>query len=131
MNFEKMLATLDMGLCADQLQREALFDLALLFVEIDGVETEEELDFITQWVAQCEWNNPISKVDYQKQAAKRCKNAIKHNGVESFIKEKAALLVNTPVKDKALQLAEEIVMVDGELDDNEAKALALLKNYLQ
>ncbi len=131
MNFEKLLATFDMGLCADQLQREALFDLALLFVEIDGVETDEEKAFIQQWVDECEWNSPISKAEFRDQAIVRCKAAIKHGSVESFIKEKAALLANTPVKNCALALANDIAMADGELAEDEAKALGFLSKYLQ
>lgn len=131
MNFEKLLATFDMGLCADQLQREALFDLALLFIEIDGVEAPEEIEFLDRWVAECEWNSPVDKAQFREQATKRVKAAIKHNNVEAFIKERAALLVNTPVKDKALELAEEIILVDGELAENEVQALNFLKNYLQ
>lgn len=131
MNFEKLLATFDMGVCADQLQREALFDLALLFVEIDGVETDEELAFLDKWVEDCQWNSPQDKATFRDQAVARIKAAIKHNSVESFIKEKAALLANTPIKTSAIELAEEIVMVDGELDSNEANALKYLKKYLQ
>ncbi|NQZ09487.1 MAG: hypothetical protein HRT35_20225 [Algicola sp.] len=131
MNFEKLLAAFDMGICADQLQREALFDLALLFVEIDGVETPEELDFVSQWVDNSQWNSHMSKSDYRDQAIDKCKAAIQDKDVETFIKSRAMQLSNSPIKAQAIKLLEEIVLVDGELAEDEAKALSFLKNYLQ
>jgi hypothetical protein len=130
-NFEKLLAAFDMGICADQIQREALFDLALLFVEIDGVETPEEVDFIQQWVDDSTWNSHLSKAEYRDQSALKCKEAIEKDDVDIFIKTKAALLSNSPVKAQAIKLVQEIVLVDGKLDEKEAKALHFLKNYLQ
>lgn len=131
MNFEKLLAAFDMGICADQLQREALFDLALLFIEIDGVETPEELDFISKWINDSQWSSHLSKSDYREQALVKCKAAIEDKEVETFIKSRAAQLSNSPIKDQAIKLLEDIVLVDGELADDEAKALSFLKNYLQ
>lgn len=131
MNFEKLLAAFDMGICADQIQREALFDLALLFIEIDGVQTSQELEFIQQWVDESNWNGHLSSAEYREQSLKRCQTAIKNNEVEHFIKDKATLLINSSIKGQAIQLAEDIVMVDGQLAEDEAKALKFLKNYLQ
>ena len=131
MNFEKLLAAFDMGICADQIQREALLDLALLFVEIDGVETPEEKQFIERWVGQADWNSHLSKDEYVAQGVERCKAAIAEGSVEEFIRQRAAQLANSPVKFQAIDLVEDIVMVDGKLDSVEAQALKFLKDYLK
>jgi hypothetical protein len=130
-NFEKLLAAFDTGICADQLQREALFELALLFIEIDGVETEEELLFIDKWVDDCEWNSHISKTDFRDQAHQRVKEVLANDEVEHFIHQKSTSLVNSPVSDQAIKLVVEIIAVDGELAEKELEALGFLKRFLR
>ena len=49
MKFENLLNYLDMGVCVEQLQREALVDLVVLFIEIDGVIDDAELAYTKKW----------------------------------------------------------------------------------
>ena len=37
MKFEQLLNHFDTGMCVDQMQKEALLDIALLFIGVDGV----------------------------------------------------------------------------------------------
>ena len=46
MRFERFLTSLDLGRCEDQIQRQTLLELAILFVMIDGVVTESEQQYI-------------------------------------------------------------------------------------
>jgi len=131
MNFEKLLATFDMGVCADQVQREALFDLAILFVEIDGIETPQEQDFIDQWVDKASWDSHLSKAQYREQAVARAKEALQTDHIDNYIKQKAAYLSHSSIKDQAVALVEDIVVADGELAEVEANAVKLLRDYLQ
>lgn len=131
MNFDKLLAAFDTGVCADQLQREALFELALLFMDIDGVETQEELEFIDRWMKESEWNSHVSKADFKEQALVRVQEALANDGVEHFIHQKATSLVNSPAKEEAIKMVVELIAVDGELAETELKALGYLKRFLR
>lgn len=130
MKFEQFLNALDIGHCQDQQQREALFDLVLLFVIIDGVVAYSEMTFMKDWLATIKWNNELSKDEYYDVTLAKCKTAQENEQVEDFIAHRCKLLVDPQMKEQALKLARDIVMVDGELDENEAKALAFLEKEL-
>lgn len=130
MKFEQFLNSLDIGHCEDQQQREALFDLVLLFVIIDGVVAYSEMTFMKDWLATIKWNNELSKDEYYDITLKKCQDAQDNDMVEDFIAHRCKLLVDPHMKEQALKLAKDIVMVDGELDDKEAKALAFLEQEL-
>lgn len=55
---------------------------------------------------------------------------MQQNGVEHFIAQQARLLVDQKMKDQAMKMADEIANVDGVLDENEVKALAIQRTYL-
>lgn len=130
MRFENFLRTIDMGKCEDQLQREALLDLAMLFVVIDGEVAEDEQVFIENWIKDLTWKSETSIEEYQKAAMKKCEKVIAENDVEHFIAQQAHLLVDKHMKEQAIEMADEIANVDGVLDAKEEKALALLRSYL-
>ena len=131
MKFEKLLATFDMGVCADQVQREALLELVLLFVNIDGVESPEEVDFVADWLNQVPWNSDMTKQAFYTQAQSRVASALECGDVEAYIKQRASVLVNSPAKGDTLQLIEQLVSVDGHVDDKEQQGLAYLQKLLQ
>lgn len=130
MKFDQFLSALDMGHCEDQQQREALFDLALLFIIIDGVVAYSEMTFMKDWLASIDWSSEVSKQEYYDTTLAKCKRAQEENTTEAFIAHRCKLLVDPHMKQQALKLAKDIVMVDGELDENEAAAIAVLEAEL-
>ncbi len=130
MRFESFIQALDMGKCEDQLQRQALFDLALLFVLIDGVVTDSEVTFMQQWLDSIPWNSELDRDEYYAAAEQKCLEAINCNEIEDFIAHRAKQLIDLSMKQQALQLANDISHVDGELDEKEAAAIGYLKKLL-
>ena len=130
MNFEKLLSTFDMGVCADQVQREAVFDLVMLFAAIDGEVAPQELTFITNWIDESPWNSDTSKADFRVTAKERVEEAINTNGVEGFIKQCASALVNSPAKDDTKALIERLIAVDGKVHQAESEGFAYLNRIL-
>ena len=130
MRFENFLRTIDMGQCEDQLQREALLDLAVLFVVIDGEVAEDEKNFLKSWLKDLQWNSEVSIDEYQENAVQKCLEVLAQKEIEHFIAQQARLLVDADIKAQALKMADEIANVDGVLDEKELKALNLLRSYL-
>lgn len=130
MRFESFISALDMGQCEDQLQRQALFDIALLFVNIDGVVTDSETQFMHDWLASIPWNGDVSKETYYVSTQDKCEAAIKGNQIEDFIAHRARQMMDPCIKEQALKLAHDISNVDGELDQTELAALAILNEAL-
>lgn len=130
MNFEKLLSTFDMGVCADQVQREAVFDLVLLFAAIDGEIAPQELSFIANWIEKSPWNSDIPTSDFQVMATKRVKTAIEDGGVEGFIKQCAGSLANTPAKEETKILIEQLIAADGKVVEAESTGFAYLQKIL-
>lgn len=131
MRFENFLRALDMGQCEDQLQRQALLDLAILFVAIDGEITESETQFIKEWLSTLPWSSDISIIEYERTALEKCIEAIECNTVENLIAHHSSLLVDQHMREQALKLADDIANVDGHLDEKEKSAIELLKSYLR
>lgn len=130
MRFESFISALDMGNCEDQLQREALFDLALMFVMIDGVVTDSETEFMQNWLKSIPWTSGDSKEQYYLIAANKCYAAIEQNDVEDFIAHRATQLVDKSIKTQAIKLAKDIAEVDGNLDPRELAAIEQLVSLL-
>ncbi len=131
MRFESFLRSLDMGACEDQLQRETLLELALLFVAIDGEVADSEMAFINDWLAGVPWKSDTNKESYLQQALAKCQSAILENDIEHFIAHRAGLLQDKCFKEQALDMAEAIANADGQVDPSELDAINKLKNYLQ
>lgn len=131
MRFENFLSALDMGQCEDQLQRQALFDLALLFVMIDGVVAEEETRFMRNWLDAIPWTGGQDKNTYYDNAVIKCQTAIDDQTIDDFIAHRARQLIDKALKQQALQLANDIAHVDGELDARELRAIEELKSQLK
>lgn len=130
MNFEKLLSTFDMGVCADQVQREAVFDLVMLFAAIDGEVAQEEAAFITTWIDESPWDSGISTDDFKVMAKKRVEDAINSHDIEGFIKQRAGSLANTPAKEETKTLIERLIAVDGNIHEAESQGFAYLQRIL-
>lgn len=130
MRFENFLRTIDMGQCEDQLQREALLDIAMLFVVIDGNIAEDEKVFLESWVKELPWKSETCIEEYQKVALQKSMDVVELGNVEHFIAQQARLLVDNDIKAQALKMADEIANVDGVLCDKEQTALDILRSYL-
>lgn len=126
MNFENLLNNFDMGVCVDQLQREALVDLVLLFVEIDGVVEDKEMQYTFDWVSSIKWDNPTSPVNYVKENLLTARAAIEAGEIEDFIRHRCKHIIDSPAKSLAVELAKGVSMSDGHLDSSEAKAIDFL-----
>lgn len=131
MKFDLFIRSMDMGHCHDQKQREALFDLALLLIVADGVITEEETQFMRDWLATIDWNSDVSKEEYYTTTLLKCYAAIKTNKVDDYLTHRAKLLVDSHMKQQAMQLVREIALADGELDETEQQAIDLLSEVLE
>jgi uncharacterized tellurite resistance protein B-like protein len=127
MNFEKLLNHFDMGVCVDQQQREALVDLVILFVEIDGVVDERELKFTQNWLESLTWTSSQSPASYLKEVSLKCKTAINSNQVNDFIRHRASHIIDRSAQEQAIKLAEGVAMADGELAAVEQQAIEFLK----
>ena len=130
MNFEKLLNNFDMGVCVDQLQREALVDLVLLFVEIDGVVEDKEMEYTFEWVSSLKWKGEMSPVDYVKSVSVAARDAIETNRIEEFIRHRCKHIIDSPAKSLAIELAKGVSMSDGHLDPREEKAIEFLEGCL-
>lgn len=130
MNFEKLLNNFDMGICVDQLQREALVDLVLLFVEIDGVVDDKEMEYTLNWVSSLVWHNDISPLDYIQANLSQARVAIEAKTVEDYIRHRCKHIVDSPAKSLAIELAKGVSMADGHLDQSEEKAISFLQRCL-
>ncbi|MFT4941052.1 MAG: putative tellurite resistance protein B-like protein [Paraglaciecola sp.] len=131
MRFDRFIQTLDMGKCEDQLQRQALFDLVLFLVVVDGVITDSEADFMHKWLETLEWNSVITKDDYYNTTLIKCYDAIEKNTAEDFLTHRAKQLVDQEIKKEAMKLVRDIASVDGELDKSEKKSIAILSELLE
>ncbi|MFT5677350.1 MAG: putative tellurite resistance protein B-like protein [Paraglaciecola sp.] len=131
MRFDRFLQTLDMGKCEDQLQRQALFDLALFLVVVDGVITDSESHFMRNWLDKIEWTSDIKKEDYYNTTLEKCCDAIEKKTSEDFLAHRAKQLVDEKIKQQAMKLVRDIANVDGELDESERKAIAILSELLE
>ena len=131
MRFDSFIQALDMGQCEDQLQRQYLFDLALLFVAIDGVIDDSETEFMHNWLGTIKWTSDVSKDAYYDAALEKVQAAIDANQTDDFIAHRAKQIVDPSTRDQALKLADQIAHVDGELDPREASAIKLLTDLLE
>jgi uncharacterized tellurite resistance protein B-like protein len=130
MRFDSFISALDMGQCEDQMQRQALFDIALLFVVVDGVVDDSEVTFMKSWLDSIPWSGPISQDDYYTNTLSKCKHAAENDGVEDFIRHRASQLIDNDIKQQALKLAKDIANADGEIDAKEKRALDFLVSLL-
>jgi uncharacterized tellurite resistance protein B-like protein len=131
MKFDLFIRSMDMGHCHDQKQREALFDLSLFLIVADGVITEEETQFMRDWLATIDWNSDVTKEEYYTTTLLKCYAAIKTNTVEDYLVHRAKQLVDSDMKQQAMRLVREVALADGELDEAEQQAIDLLSEVLE
>jgi uncharacterized tellurite resistance protein B-like protein len=131
MKFDSFIQSIDMGRCQDQQQREALFDLVLFLIVADGVITEQETEFMRNWLDTIKWSAEVSKEEYYSTALIKCYAAIKTNSADDYLTHRAKLLIDTDMKQQAMKLVREVAIADGELDDAEQQAINLLSEVLE
>jgi len=127
MKFENLLNYLDMGVCVEQLQREALVDLVVLFIEIDGVIDDAELAYTKKWLKTLTWTSQMCTDTYLHDVSEKCKYAIKHNQVNDFILQRSHNIHDKPLQSEAIKLAEGVSLADGVLSQIEEQAIEFLK----
>ncbi|AZZ97769.1 hypothetical protein [Pseudoalteromonas sp. R3] len=130
MKFEQLLNHFDMGICVEQLQKESLLDIALLFVSIDGKIETEEMNIVRDWAKTLRWNSAISLQDYMDDALGKCLVAIKQEQTESYIQHRLSHIVDKPMRELAVSIAHKISEANGEVCDSEKRALAMLENEI-
>jgi uncharacterized tellurite resistance protein B-like protein len=131
MKFDSFIQSIDMGHCQDQQQREAMFDLVLFLIAADGVITEQETQFMRQWLATIEWSADVSKEEYYTTVLLKCYAAIKTNKVNDYLVHRAKLLIDSDMKQQAMKLVRQVAMADGNLDDTEQQAINVLSAELE
>jgi uncharacterized tellurite resistance protein B-like protein len=131
MKFDSFIQSIDMGHCQDQQQREALFDLVLFLIVADGVITEQETEFMRNWLDTIEWSAEVTKEEYYRTTLIKCYAAIKTNNADDYLTHRAKLLIDTDMKQQAMKLVREVAIADGELDDAEQQAINLLSEVLE
>jgi uncharacterized tellurite resistance protein B-like protein len=131
MKFDSFIQSIDMGHCQDQQQREALFDLVLFLIAADGVITEQETQFMRNWLDTIEWTADVTKEEYYTTTLLKCYAAIKTNTIDDYLTHRAKLLIDKDMKQQAMKLVREVAIADGELDDAEQQAINLLSDVLE
>lgn len=131
MRFDNFITALDLGQCKDQIQRQALFDIALMFVMIDGVIDDSEQKFMQQWLKKLDWKHELSIEEYYSLVEGKIQYAIDNEQVEDFLAHRASLLSDPWMKSQAAQLAEDISHADGELAIAEKQALDFIVELLK
>ena len=131
MRFDSFIENLDMGQCEDQRHREAMFDIVLMIVMIDGTVDDSEQAYMENWLESLSWNSPTSTEDYYDATVEKVNYAVANGQALDFITHRAKLIVDQDVRDEALKLAHDVSMVDGQLDDKEREAIHLLTILLE
>ncbi|BBN81326.1 hypothetical protein PA25_13110 [Pseudoalteromonas sp. A25] len=127
MKFEQLLDHFDSGICVEQLQKESLLDLALLFVAVDGSVCDSELNVVKEWAGTLSWNSAVSMDNYIADMIGKCIHAVKTDDIEAFIKHRMKYIVDQPMRELALKIAQEVIEADGDLDSKERSAMAFLE----
>jgi len=128
MKFENLLNYLDMGVCVEQLQREALVDLVVLFIEIDGVIDDAELAYTRKWLKSLTWTSQMCTDTYLHDVSHKCKDAIKHDKVNDFILQRTQNIHDKPLQAEAIKLAQGVSLADGVLSPIEEQTIEFLKS---
>ena len=130
MKFEQLLNNFDMGVCVEQLQKESLLDLALLFVTVDGSIADEELNVVSAWAQKIEWNSAIEIDNYIIEMTKKCVSAVQTNEIESFILHRMSHIIDQPMRVFVLELLKQVIEADGITHENELKALKIVESIV-
>ncbi|MBE0361157.1 MULTISPECIES: hypothetical protein [Pseudoalteromonas] len=130
MKFEQLLNNFDMGICVEQLQKESLLDLALLFVTVDGSIADEELNVVEAWAHKIEWNSAIELDNYMVDMTRKCVLAVQSGEIDSFIQHRMTHIIDQPMRVFVLELLKQVIEADGITDENELKALKIVESIV-
>ncbi|CAM4143492.1 hypothetical protein [Pseudoalteromonas byunsanensis] len=127
MKFEQLLNHFDSGICVEQLQKESLLDLALLFVAVDGSVSDSELEVVKKWAATLNWNSALSLDNYISDMVAKCVHAVKVDDVEAFIQHSMKFIIDQPMRELALKIVQKVCAADGKIDRREQTAMEFLE----
>ena len=113
MKFEQLLNHFDTGMCVDQMQKEALLDIALLFIGVDGVISESEKQVVHDWAEGLHWNSAIALHDYIEDSLAKSVVAISQNDIEAYVQHRMNNIVDEPMRKLAKDLAVRVIEADG------------------
>ena len=130
MKFEQLLNHFDSGICVEQLQKESLLDLALLFVGVDGIISDSELAVVKKWADTLSWNSAVKLDDYICDMTGKCVLAVKNDEIEAFIQHRMKHIVDQPMREFAVKLAHKVISADGKIDSNELAAMSVLEDQV-
>ncbi|AUJ72810.1 MULTISPECIES: hypothetical protein [Pseudoalteromonas] len=130
MKFEQLLNHFDTGVCVDQMQKEALIDIALLFIGVDGVISESEKHVVRKWAKSLHWNSAIALDDYIEDSLSKSVVAIKNNDIEAYVQHRMNNIIDEPMRKLAKDLAVRVIEADGNVKQAEKEALAILEAEL-
>ncbi|RRS07944.1 hypothetical protein EAG18_14165 [Pseudoalteromonas sp. J010] len=130
MKFEQLLNHFDTGICVDQMQKEALIDIAILFIGVDGVICESEKHVVRKWAKSLQWNSAIDLDSYIEDSLSKSVVAIKKNDIEAYVQHRMNNIVDEPMRKLAKDLAIRVIEADGNVKQAEKEALAILEAEL-
>ncbi|PAY00039.1 hypothetical protein CKO50_17325 [Pseudoalteromonas sp. HM-SA03] len=130
MKFEQLLNHFDTGICVDQMQKEALIDIALLFIGVDGVINESEKHVVRKWAKSLQWNSAIALDDYIEDSLSKSVIAIKNDDIEAYVQHRMNNIIDEPMRKLAKDLAVRVIEADGNVKQAEREALAILEAEL-
>ncbi|GEK11827.1 hypothetical protein HUZ36_04360 [Pseudoalteromonas sp. McH1-7] len=130
MKFEQLLNHFDTGICVDQMQKEALIDIAILFIGVDGVICESEKHIVRKWAKSLQWNSAIDLDSYIEDSLSKSVVAIKNNDIEAYVQHRMNNIVDEPMRKLAKDLAIRVIEADGNVKQAEKEALAILEAEL-
>lgn len=130
MKFEQLLNHFDTGICVDQMQKEALIDIAILFIGVDGVICESEKHVVRKWAKSLQWNSAIDLDSYIEDSLSKSVVAIKNNDIEAYVQHRMNNIVDEPMRKLAKDLAIRVIEADGNVKQAEKEALAILEAEL-
>jgi len=115
---------------APQLQeyQESLIKLSVLLYQIDGKVTLSEQDYFDEMVDNMEWRSGISKPAFINDAIHQARQAIDSNEASEFVRSLGDSLNLDAAR--TLEVAMELMHVDGERSEEEVDLLALLANRI-
>ncbi|MDW7549205.1 hypothetical protein [Pseudoalteromonas peptidolytica] len=130
MKFEQLLNHFDTGICVDQMQKEALIDIAILFIGVDGVICESEKHIVRKWAKSLQWNSAIDLDSYIEDSLSKSVVAIKNNDIEAYVQHRMNNIVDEPMRKLSKDLAIRVIEADGNVKQAEKEALAILEAEL-
>lgn len=105
---------------------EALIKLSVLLYQIDGKVSLSEQDYLESVISELDWGSTICKEAFLNDAIHRARQAVDNDDCKAFIRDLGDELNQDA--EKALEVAMELTVVDGERSEEETELLSYLTN---